>query len=96
MGGPSTLKGSAKRGLLYPSVGLSIGTLELNGVVSYLFCYHEDPMVSVTAIGVPKMHPIQRAKPMTPSTSRKLAPYKALSSFEWGAPSPRKKCVRNA
>jgi hypothetical protein len=36
------LKGSAERGLLYRSVGLPTGTLELNGVVSYPFCDHED------------------------------------------------------
>jgi hypothetical protein len=38
------LKGSAERGLLYRSVGLPTGTSELNGVVSYPFCDHEDPI----------------------------------------------------
>jgi hypothetical protein len=38
------LKGSTKRGLLYRSVGLPAGTSELNGVVSYPFCDHKDPI----------------------------------------------------
>jgi hypothetical protein len=38
------LKGSAERGLLYQSVGLPTGTSELNGVVSYPFWDHEDPI----------------------------------------------------
>jgi hypothetical protein len=38
------LKGSSERGILYRSVGLSTGTSELNGVVSYPFCDHEDPI----------------------------------------------------
>jgi hypothetical protein len=38
------LKSSSERGLLYRSVGLPTGTSELNGVVSYPFCNHEDPI----------------------------------------------------
>jgi hypothetical protein len=38
------LKGSSERGILYQSVGLSTGTSDLTGVVSYLFCNHEDPI----------------------------------------------------
>jgi hypothetical protein len=82
------LKGSSKQDILYRLVGLSTGTSELNGVVSYPFCDHEDPIVTVTLTGVPKMLHTQQGT----MSSMLRKPDHCTN----GGALPGKKCARSA